>query len=132
MKPLILRPDAQDDRPAIAAEVRQLPGLLGALQWPATQGCPRLSCIVSMLQGSMSTAQVRHLKEDNKLLRFAKSTKDVPLRFPSFEGVAQTWDDVGVLALSDAAWATRPDGSSQGGSFVMLTPRTAFSDKEVE
>ncbi len=73
-----------------------------------------------------------HLKEATKLLRFAKSMKDMSLRFPSFAGVAQTWGDVGFLALTDAAWATRPDGSSQGGYFVMLTPRTAFSDKEVE
>jgi hypothetical protein len=68
-----------------------------------------------MLQGSVSTAQAQRLKEANKLPRFAKSMKDLPLRF---------------LALSDAPWATRPDGSSQRGYFVKLTPRTAFSDEE--
>lgn len=132
VKPLTLRPDAQDDRQATAAEVRQLRGLLGALQWPATQGCPHLSCSVSMLQGSVSTAQVRHLKEANKLLRFAKSMKDVSLKFHSFAGIILTWDDVGFLGLSDAAWATRPDGSSQGGYLQMLVPRTSFDDKEFD
>jgi hypothetical protein len=58
--------------------------------------------------------------------------KDVSLRFPSFEGVTHTCDDACSLALSDAAWATHPNGSSQGGYFVMLTPGTAFSEKEAE
>ncbi len=122
VKPLALRPDAQDDRRATTAEVRQLRGLLGDLQWPVTQGCPHLSCSVPTLQSSVSTAQVRHLKEASKLLKFAKSMKDVSLRLPSFEGDTRTWDVLGFLAMSDAVWATGPGGSSQGGYFVMLPP----------
>ena len=38
-------------------------------------------------------------------------------------------DDFGFLALSDAAWATRPDGSSQGGYLILAVPQAAFSDE---
>ncbi len=52
IKPITTRPGAdKQDRAANTSEVRQLRGLSGALQWPATQGCPHLSCSVSMLQG---------------------------------------------------------------------------------
>jgi hypothetical protein len=68
----------------------------------------------------------------NKLLRFAKKNKEVTMHFPSFEGTIATWNDLGFLALSDAAWAARPDGSSQGGMMVLILPKTAFDDKSVE
>jgi len=68
----------------------------------------------------------------NKLLRFAKKNKEVTMHFPSFEGTIATWNDLGFLALSDAAWAARPDGSSQGGMMVLILLKTAFDDKSVE
>ncbi len=34
--------------------------------------------------------------------------------------------------MSDAAWPTGPDCSSQGGYCAILPQQTAFSDKEVE
>ncbi len=77
-----------------------------------------------MLQGSASTAQARHLKKAIKLLRFAKSMKDASLRFPSFEGFAPAWDDLGFLAMSDAAWTTHPDGPSQRGYVAKFTYST--------
>ena len=71
--------------------------LLGALQWPATQGAFQLSCSVSMLQGTLTKATVRDIREANKLLRFAKTNKDVRRTFP------RRRYDLGFSALSDMA-----------------------------
>eukprot|EP00975_Prorocentrum_lima_P062013 12883273-Prorocentrum_lima.AAC.1 len=37
VKPINIAPKAADDRMASAGEIRQLRGLRGSLQWPATQ-----------------------------------------------------------------------------------------------
>jgi hypothetical protein len=85
-----------------------------------------------MLQGQISSAQVQNLKEANKLLRIAKATNEVTMHLPSLEVTVVIWSDLGFLALSDAAWATRPSVSSQGGMMVLLTPKVASGDKAAE
>ena len=82
-----------------------------------------------MLQGKVRCATVGDLKEANKLLRFAKAAKDISLKFPKLD---TTKGQLGFLALSDAAWATRVDGSSQGGYLVLLVPPEAFNDKKTD
>ena len=54
------------------------------------------------------------------------------MHFRRFGGPIAIWSDLGFLALSDAAWATRPDGSSQGGMMVLLIPKVASEDKAAE
>eukprot|EP00959_Pyramimonas_sp_CCMP1952_P362843 7598360-Pyramimonas_sp.AAC.1 len=49
-------------------EKRQLRGLLGALQWPRSQACPRLSVSVSLRRGQLRAATVGAAKEANKTL----------------------------------------------------------------
>eukprot|EP00975_Prorocentrum_lima_P044885 9401020-Prorocentrum_lima.AAC.1 len=39
--------------------------------------------------------------------------------------------DVGFVAMSDAAWVVREDGTSQGGFLIMLVPRRAFNNEPV-
>ena len=85
-----------------------------------------------MLRGLVSTAKIRDLREANKLMRFAKATKQVTVKFPRLRNQAVTWADLGFLSLSDAAWATRPDGSLQGGYVILLVPKKAFNDQEIE
>jgi hypothetical protein len=41
------------------------------------------------------------------------------------------WTELGFLSCSDAAWATRPDGSSQGGRLVLAVHPKAFRDETV-
>ncbi len=74
-KPIVVTANAADDRVATASEARQLRGLLGELQWTSTQACPHLSRSVSVLQGQIPSVQVKHLKEANKVLRFAKANR---------------------------------------------------------
>ncbi len=54
------------------------------------------------------------------------------MRSPSYDGVIRKWDDLGLLVLSGPTWATRPDGSSQGGYLALLAPRIALDDRAVE
>ena len=130
VKPISIRPGAGDQTPANYHDVKQLRGLLGSLQWPASQGCPHLTCSTSLLQGMFSTATVAVMKEANKALRFAKNNADVGVQFPSLQahGVF-TMEDIGFVTMTDAAWAVRSDGSSQGGFLTLLVPKIAFEDK---
>ncbi len=108
-------------------EVRLLRGLIGSLQWPAGQACPQLTCSISMLAGLVPTATLETLKTANKTLRFAKETCKTSLKFPRSVGV-----NYGLLALSDAAWGTREDGSSQGGYMILAVPPRMFDGESAE
>ena len=97
-------------------EQSQLRGLLGALAWPANQVMPHLAASVSLAQAATSNAKVVNIAEANKILRFAKETADTPL-------VIRAHGEGGQIRFgcyTDASWATRPDGSSQGGWLVFI------------
>jgi hypothetical protein len=130
VKPITLRKEAKDSWQATPTEIRLLRGLIGALQWPATQCCPHLACSVSMLAAYVSDCKVSHLKEANKCLRFAKNHASVTQKFYRYPDV-KSWIELGFLSCTDAAWATRPDGSSQGGHLVLAVPPRAFKDESV-
>ena len=50
--------------------------------------------------------------------------------FPYMDDVGPNQlESIGFLALSDAAWATRQDGPSHGGHFVLLAHHKAFKDQ---
>ena len=63
--------------------------------------------------------------ELNKGLRFMKASADVGL---TFDAVADRLGDVRLGIYWDASWATRPDGSSQGGYMIFLTTDEAITD----
>ena len=56
--------------------------------------------------------------ELNKGLRFIEASADVGL---TFDAIADALKDVRLGIYLDASWATRPDGSSQGGYMIFLT-----------
>ncbi|CAL1132261.1 unnamed protein product, partial [Cladocopium goreaui] len=60
IKPLTLS-DSDENRELTVKEVTMLRGLLGALQWPATQTSPHLSASVSLLCGEVSAAALHEL-----------------------------------------------------------------------
>ncbi|CAE7764314.1 unnamed protein product [Symbiodinium sp. KB8] len=107
--------DTLDER-----EVGKLRSLLGALAWPATQCIPMLSASVSLMQASMSAPTVGDLLEANKTLRFAKEAVE------RYSWSIHRHGDLSTLCLAaytDAAWAVRPDGSSQGGYIIFAASR---------
>lgn len=115
VKPMTLA-DQDEERQLSAKELSMLRGLLGAMQWPATQTSPHLSASVSLLCGKVSAATVSTATQANKLLRFAKSNNDVGLQFSNLGQL----HELCMIALSDAAWGVRKNHDSQGGYFVLL------------
>ena len=114
--------DACTDR-----EHKQLRALLGALAWPAHQCVPQLCASVSILQSASSSPMIKDINEANKLLRFAKNvTKDYKMTFHAHGDISSLC----IGAYTDAAWAVRPDGTSQGGLLVFLCNHEELSSEK--
>ena len=78
LKPVTINQNLNgEERELDIKEKRQLRGLLGALQWPASQAGPHLQASVSIHQGQLPKATVACAKEVNRTLRYAKSNSDV-------------------------------------------------------
>ena len=112
---------------ATVREISKLRGLLGSLQWPATQSSAALQCTVSMLHGQISNATVGTTQEANKALRFFKNNADVGIKF---QRLGESLDDLGFICMTDAAWGTRADGSSQGGYLIFMVNQSMLSGQE--
>ncbi|CAE7647792.1 GIP [Symbiodinium sp. CCMP2592] len=109
------------------AEISKVRGLIGALQWPASQGVPPLAASVSILASTVNASDGNLVTELNKTLRFAK-TNSKPLLMSR---VAKGLEDLCFLCYSDAAFGVRQDCGSQGGYVLVLTTRAALEGKRV-
>ena len=109
-----------------AKERTLLRGLIGALQWPATQSSPHLQAMVSGMAGSVNSATVGTLKEANKALRFAKQHSDVTLQYKRLGDPSE----LTFMTYCDAAFASRADLSSQGGYLVMMVNKDVTTGQE--
>ena len=85
-----------------------------------------LQCTVSMLHGQISNPTVATLQEANKALRFFKNNADVGIHFRKLGELS----DLAFVCMTDAAWGTRDDGSSQGGYLVFLVNKDMLEGKE--
>ena len=95
-------------------ERRSMRQILGALNWRATQSAPWLLATVSHLQGCVEHATVSDLCDLNKLVRLQRRYFNHGLHFPPIDG------EVSIVSFTDASWATRKDGSSQGGQLTLM------------
>ena len=111
-----------------AAEISKARGLLGALQWPATQACPHLNATVSLLAADISNGKIKVLEELNKALRFAKSATDFKI---VMKKVVEEVTETCFLCYSDAAFGVRTDGASQGGYILVMTSGRALKGESV-
>jgi len=82
--------------------------VLGELLHYASNTCPWLSAPVSLLQGEISVGDGSTLLKINKLVRTAKSFASQKLWFRPVTTLC-------VVVFTDASWATRSSGHSQGG-----------------
>ena len=96
---------------------------LGALNWRAVQTSPWLLSTVSHLQGCVETATVHDLMEANKATRWQRRHSHVKLIFPH-----QVRENL-IVTFCDASWATRRDGSSQGGALTVLMNKDTLKGK---
>ena len=126
--PLSLERKSSTELPANTEETKQLRAVLGALSWRATQTSPWLGASVSVLQGVQSSPTVADLLTANKLVRTQRALHDVPIRFCS------NIEKPILITYTDASWACRRDGTSQGGQISVIADvsvleghRSAFS-----
>ena len=122
--PMTIRRERKDADSVSPAEVSSARGLIGALQWPATQGMPILCASMSIQAGEIPKGTVANLRELNKTLRFAKSNAAVTLKFLGHPAIVDKEDqrslkDLCLICYADAAFGIRSDKTSQGG-FVIL------------
>jgi hypothetical protein len=100
-----------------------LRAFVGCLIWPATQTRPDLSFDVSWLGSCVPSPTAEHMRFAQKLLRRAKSTSHLGLRFMALE---KEWQNNVLVAFSDAGWATRVSGHSQAGNLIFLAEQKAL------
>ena len=87
----------------------------GQLAWVTSSTRPDQAFLASYLQGVQDKGLVSHVHLYNKGIREMKEHK-VCLRFPSTVPV----EDWRLICISDAGWATRENGDSQGGYLLLL------------
>ena len=113
----------QRDDPVTAKQLAGLRGLLGQLMWLATQVVPQLQAPLSLLLGYLGVVTVSTLLEANKLARRALVWAQTPLR-------TFVHDEMSVVGWSDASWACRREGSSQGGYIIGVANKTFLEQAE--
>ena len=113
------------DTPVTEKERSLLRGLIGGLQWPATQSSPHLQVGISRLTGETSRATVATLQNGNKHLRYAKEYADVGLQYRRLGEK----NEMTFVVYSDASFATRQDLSSQGGYLLAMCHKDVADGK---
>ena len=111
--PLDIPTRAPDHQRLTPYQISCLRGLIGALQWAATQTVIVILAPLSILQGEMGDPTIATARAANKLLRTAQEASIVPI-------IMHAHNNPAVVCYSDAAWAVRKDGSSQSGFIVCL------------
>ena len=110
-----------------AKEVNLFRSTLGALAWPANQCLPMLAASISLHRAAMSDPKVSDILDSNKTLRFAKEAVEIyAMKFQRYGRL----DEIAFGVYSDAAWAVRPDGSSQGGMIVFIATESEMESEE--
>lgn len=113
--PMTIAKGRRDDQEITEQEKSKARGLIGALQWPTTQGMPMLAASMSIQAGELSGAKVRLLLELNKTLHFGKANCDVNIKFLAKKQQPDaSFDDLVLVCYADAAFCVRSDKTSQG------------------
>ena len=118
------------------SETGKYRALIGALQWPSSQGMPMLAASVSLQAGAVPKGSVQDVVELNKTLRFGKSQSDVTIKFlarPNDEtnGAINNLDNMTLVCYADAGFGTRRDGASQGGFIIMACDKSVHNGNKV-
>ena len=112
------------DDPCHESVKKQLRALIGAVAWPANQCLPQASASTSLLQASMASPCIKDINDANKFLRYLKeATKGFKLKINRHGSM----EDLRFGVYTDAAWAARPDSTSQGGYLLFVA-----SHEEIE
>ncbi len=104
----------KQDAEVTEAERQSLRGLIGSLQYGATNTRPDIAARLSFLQAKITTAQVKDLLEGNRLLQ----DKETKIRIQSIP-----IEDLRFVSFSDASFATRANAQSQKGCLIMAASK---------
>jgi hypothetical protein len=102
--------------PITKDELQSLRGLIGSLQYAATNTRPDVSCRLSLLQARVTCATVSDLMQGNRILNDAKKFAETSIKIQ-----ALPIQKIRFLSFSDAAFATREKAHSQKGCLIMAT-----------
>ena len=108
----------QPTAPITKDELQSFRGLIGSLQFAATNTRPDIACKLSLLQAKVSNATVADLLQGNRILEEAKKHSSTSIRIQSIPV-----PDVHFLSFSDAAFATREKANSQKGCLILATTK---------
>ena len=87
-------------------------GLTGSMAWPTAQVMAHAAATVSFAQAHGNSPVISDLVELNKSLRFMKANADVGL---VYDAIVENLTEMRLGLYWGASWATKPEGSSQGG-----------------
>ena len=99
-------------------ERQALRGLIGSVQYAATNTRPDLSAKLSLLQAKINSATVKDLGDANRLLQEAKIHKHTKITIKSIP-----LHDVRFVSFSDASFANRANSQSQKGCLILASSK---------
>lgn len=105
------------------SERQAMRGLVGSLQYAATNTRPDISSRLTFLQSKINCATIRDLHDCNRLLGDAKKYHDVKIKIQSIPE-----DRIQFVAYSDASFASREKQQSQKGC-LMVAADKSISEK---
>ena len=102
-----------------------LRGLIGSLQYAATNTRPDLASRLCALQSAINTATIETLWDANRLLHEAKKYHDMTLTIRPIPP-----KDLRFMAFSDASFASSKKPDSHAGLIIVGTHKDIFSNKQ--
>ena len=106
--------DNDDERALTPAETTILRSLIGGLMWATVTRLDLLAAL-SQIQSVMNKAQVKHIKEANKLIRLARQHKDAATYYRPLNAKAYR-----IVCIHDASAASSTKNYAQEGVLVFL------------
>jgi len=113
------------EEPINEKEKCALRGLVGSLQYAATNTRPDLSSKLSFLQSAINHATVETLMEGNRLLHEAKKHHDVAIVIKPIP-----LQDFRFMAFSDASFSSNKKPDSHAGVFIVGTHKEINDNKQ--
>ena len=107
------------------AERQGLRGLIGSLQYAASNTRPDISARLSFLQSKINCAKVHDLLEANRLLGDAQKHAHIGVTISSIPD-----DEIRMVAYSDASFATREKQQSQKGALFLAVHQDVFGQQK--
>ena len=106
------------------SERQGLRGLIGSLQYAATNTRPDIAAKLSFLQSKINCARISDLLDANRLLGEAKKYAQVAITISNIP-----CQDIRFVSYSDASFATREKKQSQKGCIILAAHKDVMEQK---